>query len=74
MTTDYMNRPSILVEGQGYLLREIRGNGTMVELFPVKFVGFTSSPVYVIVCNRTGQRIRCLREDLFTHAGSVDGG
>jgi hypothetical protein len=62
--------PATLVEGKEYILRETRGNGTMVELFPVRFVGFTSSPVYVVVCNGKGQRMRCLRDDLFTNTDS----
>ena len=40
----------------------------MVTLVLVKFVGYTSSPAFVIVTNGTGIRIRCLREELFANA------
>ena len=60
-------RPATLVEGKEYLLREIRGNGTMVVLKPVRFVDYTSSPAFVIVSNGSGMRMRCPREALFTN-------
>jgi hypothetical protein len=68
MDSKYMLfRPATLVEGKQYLLRETRGNGTMVVLIPVKFVDYTSSPAFVIVSNGSGMRIRCLREALFSN-------
>ena len=63
-------RPMTLVEGQVYLLRERNGSKTYVS--PVTFVAYTSCPAVVNFSNGAGQKVRCLREDLFLYANGND--
>jgi hypothetical protein len=61
-------RPERLVEGAWYVWVEKTGkcNCASPDVREVQFVGFTSCPGVVLVCENAGQRLRCLRERLFT--------
>ena len=58
-------RPDTYIEGRDYLWLERRENGSHQPLVLVKFLKYDSCPVFVIVLKESGQRIRCLREELF---------
>jgi hypothetical protein len=58
-------RPVTLEINQEYLFFETRANGHHPNLLPVKLYAYDTCPAFVIVMNRTGNRWRCLREELF---------
>ena len=67
-------RPQTLVEGQKYSRRERGQDGDRATFTAVLFVAYTSCPVFVIVYNGTGHKIRCLREDLYLSTNGSDEG
>lgn len=58
-------RPDTLEINQEYLFFETRANGPQQNLLPVKLYAYDTCPAFVIVINRTGNKWRCLREELF---------
>lgn len=59
------NRPQTLENGKFYLLRE----NSMIKIphgpSVVRFSSYTASPAFVIVQDKSGEKMRCPRDNLF---------
>ena len=72
-------RPSTLIDGGEYILRERpaydgrhdAGHHAGFTLTPVKFLKYDPCPAFAIIQARTGQRMRCCRDDLFIDASML---
>jgi hypothetical protein len=64
-TTFCLLRPGTLGVGQEYLRVERWDGWTGASRTPVIFASYTACPAMVVVCDRAGRRVRCLRDELF---------
>ncbi len=64
-------RPDTLEINQEYLFFETRANQPQQKFQPVKLYAYDTCPAFVIVMNRTGNKWRCLREELFVKKASA---
>ncbi len=65
-------RPDTLIEGAEYILFERAAIGNKPTPTSVRFVGYTACPAFVIVSDSSGRRVRCLREELFSHQSHTE--
>lgn len=61
----HLNRPQTFLTGDYYLYREHTWNRSQNDPSMVIFSSYTASPMFVVVQNRSGSKIRCPRDDLF---------
>ena len=62
--------PNTLVEGKHYVYMDRYDVEASPLLLDVKFVAYTPCPAIVVVLNGSGQKVRILRDDLYTKSYS----